>query len=702
MNLLVKNITLIVTAILMLSVSKIAAQAVYTEEGQLKNISSSVEILEDKNNAIDVNELSKHDFTPVKSQVANLGFSNSYYWIKIPITNQTNQEQLLLQLSLPILDYIEFYNLSDQGGYHVTLTGEEFPFHQRKYLDPNYIFDIEIPKGVTRNFYMKVRSNEAIQLPITIGNETAIYTRLKLRDVLSGLYFGIMLVMILYNLFIYFSVKDRSYIYYVIYILLVLITQTILQGYPYQYLWPNSPVIAKYSLFIFPSLVGIASMVFMNVFLKVREYNKVLFKLTFLFTAVYIISMVLAVINIFDVSQKVMEINAMVVSIFMVVTAIHVIRKGFTPAKYFLTAWVIFLLGVVVFILKDLEVLPYNNFTRYTMQIGSAIETVLLSFALAARINIYKKERLDALEENERIVQEQNIILEKKVAERTEELKQTLADLKQTQSKLVDAEKMSSLGQLTAGIAHEINNPINFVSSNIAPLKRDIDDLKTIMNKYEEIKETDNVIEKMKEIEELKQELDLEYTIEELSTIIYGIEDGARRTTEIVSGLRNFSRLDEGEIQYANINEGVKSTIVLIKNKLEGITINMDLGIIPNIECYPGKLNQMVMNLIDNAIGAIKEKQFDNKEGIIDIKTKTVEDAIHITINDNGIGIEDEVKERIFEPFFTTKEVGQGTGLGLSIVYSIVEQHKGEIEINSEINKGTEITIKLPITKKDE
>ena len=213
-----------------------------------------------------------------------------------------------------------------------------------------------------------------------------------------------------------------------------------------------------------------------------------------------------------NISWNVLSANAGLVSFYMLFVSIMVVRKGYSPAKYFLVAWSIFLLGVIGFVLKNVGVLPFNNFTRYTMQIGSAVETVLLSFALAARINIYKKERLEALQEKETLVREQNIILEKQVKKRTQELELALKNLKEAQSQLVDAEKMSSLGQLTAGIAHEINNPINFVSSNISPLRQDIEDLEQIINKYEELKNADNVEEKFKEIEQLKAKCDAQNT----------------------------------------------------------------------------------------------------------------------------------------------------------------------------------------------
>ncbi len=671
---------------------------VYENSNNLLDVSSQIQILEDKTGTINFDEISSKKFISVKGDVANLGITKSIFWIKIPVKNLSDKDNLLLELSLPILDYIEFYYEKDNE-YTKYEVGEEFVFSSRKYKDPYFFFDINIPTGKTKIFYLKVRSSEGIQLPIKIGTKTVFDSKIKIRDILSGLYIGLMIVMILYNLFVYITVKDRSYIYYVIYIISILFTQISLQGYTFQYLWPNKPLIANYSLFILPCISGVTGMIFMNHFLKVKKYLKLFFKISIFLSLMYLIPITLAFFKIFDWSHKIMEINAMIVSLFMLITGILIFKKGFKPAKYFIIAWVIFLLGVIVFVLKDAGVLPFNNFTRYTMQIGSGVETILLSFALAARINIYKKERLEAVEEKERLVREQNVILEQTVEQRTAKLNNTLTELKKAQSQLVEAEKMSSLGQLTAGIAHEINNPINFVSSNITPLRNDIEDLKTILNKYEEVAQKENLEIAIEEVEALKKELDYDYLKEELNIIINGIEDGAKRTTEIVSGLRNFSRLDESEFKVCNINEGIESTLVLIKNKINGIKVELNLADIAECECNPGKINQLIMNLIDNSIYAINKKHDNVADGLIKISTVKNEEYINIAIEDNGIGISDENLSKLYDPFFTTKDVGEGTGLGLSIVKGIVESHEGTIEINSTVNRGTTIIVKIPINK---
>ncbi len=325
------------------------------------------------------------------------------------------------------------------------------------------------------------------------------------------------------------------------------------------------------------------------------------------------------------------------------------------------------------------------------------------------KINILKKEKdraqakaLAIANENARIIQEQNVVLEHKVIERTKALSETnnnlsvaLDELKFAQTQLVESEKMASLGQLTAGIAHEINNPINFVTSNVKPLHRDILELYKLQDETEKYIQENGL--PLTTIEKIKQEIDYEYLKTEINYLLKGINEGSARTAEIVKGLRIFSRVDEDDIKLANINEGLDSTIIIVNNQLNNkIEIEKYYANLPLIDCYPGKLNQVFLNLISNAIYAIKEKFGDEHGGKITIKTEIVGENINVTISDNGTGMSEATKNKLFEPFFTTKPVGDGTGLGLSIVYNTIKKHKGVISATSELGVGTSFNISIP------
>lgn len=662
-------------------------EPIIIDNSNINNI-EPIYIYEDKSGLLNASEILKLDsFFISKEKSPNLGLSNSIFWIKFRVLNNTKFNDFILGCSNSIIDEFEIYQIDNNALSKKITLGDNQPFSERKYNHQFLMIDLNLESGTSKEYLLKVKSWEQTVIPLFIGSTQKVYESNTSHDMIFGLFFGIMFVLIFYNIFIFFTVRDSSYLYYIIYISFITLTQAALNGYSFKFIFPNSPHLSNISLIIFNSIAGLAAIKFIQTFLKTKHHLPRLNKGYYFIAVFYILGLITVLLNLKQVSYKLMDFGGFLISFFSLFIAIKMSLKGNQSAKFFLVAWSFFLVGVILFVLKNSGVLPANVFTNHTMTLGVTLEGILLSFALANKINIVQAEK-------EELILNQNIVLEQKVDERTNELNIALTNLKETQSQLVDAEKMSSLGQLTAGIAHEINNPINFVSSNIPPLRQDIEDLKSIILKYEEIDTPKNLNEKLKEIELLKEELDYEFLKEELNSIINGIEIGAKRTTEIVKGLRNFSRLDENDFLVADLNEGIKSTLAILKSETTDIDINIHLTPNCEIECYPGKLNQVFLNIINNAIHAVNKSNIN--KGLINISTEKTNGNVLIKITDNGIGITDDIKNKIFDPFFTTKKVGEGTGLGLSIVYRIIENHKGTIEVASEINKGTTFIIKLP------
>ena len=272
-------------------------------------------------------------------------------------------------------------------------------------------------------------------------------------------------------------------------------------------------------------------------------------------------------------------------------------------------------------------------------------------------------------------------------------LEQALQDLQKTQSQLIQTEKMSSLGQMIAGIAHEINNPIGFIYSNIQPAKEYIQDLLNLMQLYQQQYPRPTAA-----IQAQIQNIELEFIADDLPKILSSIEIGAERISQLVLSLRNFSRLDEAEVKQVNLHSGIDNTLLILNHRLKlGITVSKQYGNLPLVECYPAQLNQVFMNILNNAIDALQEQDKQTDKQIV-IQTQAVaQDHIRVQFWDNGPGILLEIKDKIFDPFFTTKDVGKGTGLGLSICYQIIAKHRGWIEVNSHLGQGTEFTINLPV-----
>jgi len=263
--------------------------------------------------------------------------------------------------------------------------------------------------------------------------------------------------------------------------------------------------------------------------------------------------------------------------------------------------------------------------------------------------------------------------------------------IRAVQSQMIHQEKMASLGRLVAGIAHELNNPINFVHGNLPYLKEYVEDLKKLVDSIDIEKLPQDQQRKLKELKEIVK---YDFLVADLDNIIADLNEGADRIRTIIRNLRSFSRLDEAELKEASIHDGLDSSLKILSQYYGShlISINKDYSQLPTVMCNPGQLNQVWMNLLANAAQAVEAKE----HGIVDIKTTLENGLIVVTISDNGTGIKPEIQSKIFDPFFTTKPVGQGTGLGLSICHSIIERHGGQIELDSKLGHGTRFTIRIP------
>jgi signal transduction histidine kinase len=289
-------------------------------------------------------------------------------------------------------------------------------------------------------------------------------------------------------------------------------------------------------------------------------------------------------------------------------------------------------------------------------------------------------------------LQQWNGQLEQRIAERTYELEKA-------QLQVVQQEKFATMGQLVAGVAHEINNPISCIFSNIVPAYEYITDLKAIIHLYQQ-----NYPHPVTEIQAALKELDIEFILEDLLKLLASMKLSAERIKDISVSLRNFSRTDTHKIP-VNLHDGLDSTLLILRHRLQScnhrrtIKVVKCYGVIPQVNCYPGLINQVFMNILANAIDALEEFNTEhNHTNCITITTKNIYDQVIISIKDNGMGMTEDVKKRVFDQLFTTKAVGQGTGLGLAIAREIiVEKHGGNIEVNSAPGKGAEFVISLPI-----
>jgi signal transduction histidine kinase len=677
-----------------------------TEDNNHFSIGKMVGILIDESGELTVDQLIEpayqSQFIASDGQIINIGVTNSTLWCKLKVSNNT-AETCFLELRNMALDSVFIYEKGDEGVTLLSSGGSYLDFDELELKYNTFLYYLTESTNNPKEFYVKVKHTRGTQFSFFIGTAKGFGEWYHKFDFIQGLYFGFMLLMVLYNLFIYFTVKDISYIYYVIYGTAITLLNASLTGYGFEYIWPELAHLNRYQDLL-GIILGVSGLVFAMEFLQTKKNAPIAHKVFKGFIGLYFINAIITLSGNWMLSTIIVEVASLLLILSFFATAFYLLRKGYKPAKFFLYAWSILLLGVALFVLKDFNLVPYNVFTIYSLQIGSALEALLLSFALADRINIYKKEKeeaqasmLQSLQENEKLIIGQNQLLETKVTERTSQLNQSLENLKSTQAQLIQSEKMASLGELTAGIAHEIQNPLNFV------------------NNFSEV--SVELVDEMNEEIENEDYQEVRAISSDLKQNLHKIAHHGRRAESIVKGMLLHSRSSKGEKIPTDINALCDEFARLSYHGLRAKDRNFNAEFethfdksIPKIEVVAQDMGRVILNLINNAFQAFSENQDSdnlqegNKNGELGnespkviITTKNLGDKVEITVQDNGPGIPVDIKDKIFQPFFTTKPTGQGTGLGLSLAYDIIKGHGGSIEVESTIGKGTIFQIRLPI-----
>ncbi len=646
------------------------------------------------------------DFEKTSGGIVNLGLSSNWKYLKFHVRNDGHEDGSFYYIDNPGIGVIELYHIDTVSG-QVQLIGQDgsyTPYKERQSKTTGFIFDLKLSVKQDAWYLLKIRGEQQIILAGRVGSEISIIRNAGYADNKTYLYIGIIFALIAYNIFLAFSTKDSENLYYIAYLLSVGMVQVTNSGIGATTFWPGSAWWCYHSMHFFGLLSGIFTMLFVKKFIRTKKYTPVIDKIINVYIAIDILAIPLVFNGNLVLVYNIMNFNA-ISSFILLISGIVAIRKGSITAKYFIVAWSIFLVSVMVFALKDFGVFPYNMWTVNAVAIGSALEGILLSFAIANKINILKRQKEEASAELIKTVKNQNEILEIKVHERTEELEQAkdkiqvqYDDLRVAQKQLVESEKMAGLGQMTAGIAHELNNPINFVSSNVAPLHRDVQDIVTMLDDYTALGQ-EFTADDIRLLKDKHEKIGIDFIKKEIEALLKGIEEGSRRTAEIVRGLRVFARTDKDELVSANLNDCLQSTLVVLKGITKGqVTLTKEFDSrMPNIYCFPGKLNQVIVNLVTNAVHATDIQDRTYQERQIHVRSYFDAKNVYLSVKDNGSGIDEMVMKKIFIPFFTTKEVGEGTGLGLSISMGIVEEHNGHIEVVTEKGVGSEFIIHLPI-----
>ncbi len=620
------------------------------------------------------------------------------FWLKLNVQNNSDTLQHLY-IGTSKFDYLTFYILGADGSKSVQQTGTLYP-NQLKQLNhgPFSFGELVIPAAKNAAIYMKVVNTKVptfqfIQLAPTIFQADAYKFEHGYTWIYNLIFAGIVFIMLFYNLMIYFITRETNYLYYLGYNFFILFYVYALSGDAIALFFKDASY--EQNLVLLSGILALMAYVaFGRSVLEIRKHFPFWDKVFVVVILLALLSAVLTLVNLTIIAIPICFTIAIIAYTGILVIAFRLAMRNNSTARYFVIASGFYIVMLQFSFSQMLGLIPdsifglhANNFT----QIGICVELTLFSLALGTKINEMRREAYEAQQlllaaslENEKIVKNQNLVLEQKVQERTGELNKTLSELKATQNQLILNEKMVSMGQMMAGIAHEIKNPLNFVN-NFSELSAEL---------VEEIAQTPDQNEK-------------DSLLQDLKTNLLKINQHGKRADSIVATMLLHSRDSGGERSETNINslcnefadlayEGMKSNIPGLTTEL---IKSFDNGI-PKLLVMQQDLSRVILNLLNNAFYAVHQrakladKSFQPQ---VKISTGLNGNNVFIAISDNGTGMKADIVKKVFEPFFTTKPTGEGTGLGLSISFDIVKAHGGELKLDSTEGEGTTFTILLPI-----
>lgn len=697
---------LLLCALWFVSAACVAAVVTVTPGDFSRALGSSLDFYVDETHALgidDIRALPDSAYTASTRQTPNFSFSRHAYWIRLQVRwDVAESDSYLLTQEYALSDYLEFYQPDQNGQYVVRKTGDQLNFSEREAPLRAFGFYLDAKPGKITTYYMKVFGDGTIYIDLHLATPKIAQANSETRHLLLGVYYGAILLPFLYTLILFFSLRDRVYLYYTIYVASLGITFFDINGLAFRYWWPSFPSMNTYFMvFAFMSLQALA--LFARHFLGLsrrwpamdRVFSGFLFVNALMIVSVFFLSphFLYASIQYF----------AIALSFLCIFSGSALWYSGLRLARFFTIAFGAYVVGVLVYVMQNFSWMDASAYSNHAVQLGSFSEIVLLALALADRIHQMKIEKAEVEAGARRHLIEHNHTLEQRVDERTLDLQKGLSEIREkhrillvTQQQLIHAEKMSSLGVLVAGVAHELNNLINFTGLAAVNIERDLGRLHDFLGSLATA-ESDP---------ELIKELDGRFV--RLASQLMLIRDGSERLTGIVGDLRAFSRLDEAEAKVARPDDGLVATLNLVRaqyDKQLHIVLQQRNPEASGL-CYPASLNQVFMNLAVNACQSIvvRARQTGRRDpaGTFLVRTRLSVDDQGATFweadfCDDGGGIPDDVRPHIFEPFYTTKPAGEGTGLGLSVSYGIMKRHNGELRVVTTSGEGCFIQVRFPL-----
>ncbi|RMB59455.1 hypothetical protein EAX61_07665 [Dokdonia sinensis] len=629
----------------------------------LVEIGAKTQFSEDVTGELTIEEIASDVYEPqfqaYTQDAINFAGTASAYWLKFDITKEIPGD-FYLNVGSAYIDAVGLYEFDSNDNLISTrLTGDDLPFNSREINVGSYLFKLDYDQGATHTFYLRVKSNQPLFFPLRVGTLDKFMTFNHNLDFLQGIYFGFMLLIFLYNLFLYFSTRERIYLYYIAYVFSITWFMASIFGYFFEYFWPETPFLNQIVV-VSSGLTMITATLFTQKFLNTKYASPKMHLGSMIFLVLGVIVCILVILGYRISGLKLAQGGLLFMAIYFMILGIRFKIKGYRPATFYLFAWGALIVGIVFAILESVNVVPVMSYLN-AMQIGSALEVLLLSFALGDRINLYKRQKEEAQaialyesQEREKMIQEQNIILERMVKERT-------AEVAAKNEKLIDLNREKDM--LVNVVAHDLRTPLSHIRMLI----------------------------------QLIDMTSLELTEDQVSYLTE-IDNSADRLSQLISRILDIHALETNQIKLKNQLLDASSVVQEVTKSFRLAAENKDIRILTTaqsgnhiIEVDKNYLIQVIENLLSNAI------KFSERDKSIHIEVNTREDRTYISIKDQGPGISEADQKKLFGRF--QKLSAQPTdgemsiGLGLSIAKKYVESMDGSIHCESKLGIGTEFIV---------
>lgn len=638
------------------------AQLIELKSGGRLEVKGRIKYLRDETNALTIDEINASRLASIPDgKSPNFGFDCTAYWFRMDFVNHTDREDWLLEIDFAPLDSIDFYMASDSGWEH-KIDGDMMPISVRDIRHRQPIFSFSLPQGKETSIFLRVKTTSSVQLPITMWPRGEFFHASFKIQLFNGLFFGAMVLMTLYQLFLFFAVRDRTTLYYVLTLLSMTTIIAFFHGYTFLYLYPNKPIFNDIlAIFIGPVFL-VFSTLLTRAFLKLREFNPALDNLLLVNTGIDLAIGIAMVIFFRQVSYQYHHYFMLSHCVISLASAGYCLYKKYKPAMYYIMAWLTLLLATSTFTISNLGFVPGYLSTNYLgLMVGCILQVLFISYALGERLNVLTKENQRAKElELIRGLQE-NEKLEREVKARTREIqhqKEKLEEINRIKDKLFSV------------VSHDIKGPLSSLKLSLLLAKTGT------------------------------------LNPEEFNHVVSGIETHMEQTSEFIENLLQWARIQLRGISYEPVDADVKpvidDTIALLEPDLNTKKIEISkIGFEHALPAYidPNMIRSVLRNLLTNAI------KFTASGGTITIEAKTKDSTQIVAVSDTGVGIPVAYRDRIFTlDSITTKGTKEeaGTGLGLILCKEFIDKNKGSIWFESEEGRGTTFFFSLPKFKPEE